>query len=259
MKIVLKVEKVYKKFDGVKALDNFSLTLKRNEILGLIGPNGAGKSTLFNIITGFVKCDSGLAYFHKESILDKSPIEIARLGISRIFQRLRLVYQMSVLENVMLSFRNQPGENVLSIFFRKDKVFNKEKELRKKAIGLLEFAGLTENSYELAINLSYGQQKLLSLICCIASAGELFLLDEPVAGINPGMITKILSIISELSNNGKSIILIDHNIDAVTKVCNRVIFMDQGKKICEGSPKYVKNNKKVLEAYLKFNKNNVTN
>jgi len=250
MNHILKIIDICKNFNGIKALDHFSCEINKSKIVGLIGPNGAGKTTLFNIITGFLKCDNGIILFQDKNILDSSPDEISLYGITRTFQNLRIIKQLTVLENVMLSFKYQIGESFFNAIFKKRIVDKHEKLNRDKAMSFIEYADLIDKTYEMAGDLSYGQQKLLNLICCLASDAELLLLDEPVAGINPKMIEKILSIILELPGKGKSVVLIEHNMDAIMQICHHVIFLDEGKKICEGTPEQVRNDPNVIDAYL---------
>lgn len=250
MNEILKITEISKNFKGLKALDGFSCQIDKGEIVGLIGPNGAGKSTLFNIINGLLHPDGGNIIFTGIEIIGKEPDKIALLGIARTFQGLRLISQLTVLENVMLPFKNQQGERLSQMFFSWKKCKKKEKENKEKGMELLRFAGIDDMAYEVAGALSYGQQKLLNLMCCLAADADLLLLDEPVAGINPEMIDKILSIIRGLPKKGKTVVIIEHNIDAIMQICRRVIFMDQGIKISEGTPWEVRNDPKVIEAYI---------
>lgn len=247
---LLEIHGLNKNFDGVKALANFSCDLRRGEMLGLIGPNGAGKTTLFNVISGFILPNGGNIIFKGRKIVGVPPHRIANLGISRTFQNLRIIREISVLDNVLLSFREQPGERLTNIFFHWGKSRNQEAANRLEAMKFLEEVGLDEKAGDSAEGLSYGQQKLLSLVCCLAAKSDLILLDEPVAGIAPEMVKKILEVIRELPSKGKTVILIEHNLEAVMETCDRVIFMDAGAKISEGTPEVVRNDPRVIEAYL---------
>ena len=246
----LKVDGLAKSFDGVKALAGFSCSLREGEILGLIGPNGAGKTTLFNVVTGFLAPERGNVVLRGIKLVGMPPHRVANAGIARTFQDLRLIRQLSVLDNVLLSYRDQPGERLGNIFFRGKSSRDQEAANRKEAVSLLEECGLAGKANDPAEDISYGQQKLLSLVCCLAAKADLLLLDEPVAGIAPEMIEKMLGIIRDLPNKGKSVMLIEHDLDAVMQVCDRVVFMDAGAKVSEGTPEEVRNDPKVIEAYI---------
>ncbi|MCZ6688090.1 MAG: ABC transporter ATP-binding protein [Planctomycetota bacterium] len=246
----LEVKKLVKGFNGITALAGFSCSLHQGEILGLIGPNGAGKTTLFNVVSGFIPPDQGVVVFKGLQVTGMPPHRIANLGMGRTFQNLRLIRQLSVLDNVLLSFREQPGERLSNVFIRWARSRAQEATNRKEALSLLEEAGLADKTADPAEDLSYGQQKLLSLVCCLAAGSHMVLLDEPVAGIAPEMIDRILGIIRDLPGRGMSVILIEHNLDAVMQVCDRVIFMDAGAKVSEGTPDEVRNDPRVIEAYI---------
>jgi len=246
----LRVDRLDKRFDGVTALAGLSCTVRESEVVGLIGPNGAGKTTLFNVLTGFIRPDRGHAAFHGLELVGRPPYRIASAGIARTFQDLRLIRRIGVLDNVLLAFRNQPGENLANAFFRWRLSARAETSNRRAALSLLEQCGLLARAGEPADDLSYGQQKLLTLVCCLAAGADLLLLDEPVAGIAPEMIEQVLSVIRALPEQGRSVMLIEHNIDAVAQVCDRVIFMDAGTVVTEGTPDEVRNDPRVIEAYL---------
>jgi ABC-type branched-subunit amino acid transport system ATPase component len=250
MSSVLRIINVNKNFDGTVALDGFSLDIPRKSITGIIGPNGAGKTTLFNVVTGFLTLDSGRIIFFDKQLNGLPPYLINRLGIIRTFQQLRLISRMSVLDNILLSFKDQTGEHLKNIFFFKERINKQERKNNARAYELLELMGIDEKANDLVDDLSYGQQKMVSLACCLASGSDVLLLDEPVAGINPEIIQETLAVIRKLPEEGKTILLIEHNIDAVMQVCDRVVFMDEGKKIVEGAPESVRNDPFVIEAYL---------
>ena len=246
----LNIKSITKSFDGLKAVDDFSCEIEKGELVGLIGPNGAGKTTLFNILTGFHKSENGSIVFSGKEILNKKPGKISLKGISRTFQDLRLITQMTLLENVMLWANGNPGESIFNIFFKGKSINRFENGNRENAYSLLEFAGLKEKADDKAGDLSYGQQKLLSFACCLASEPELILLDEPVSGIQPQMIEKIIDMINELKKKGKTIFFIEHDMEFLFKVAERVIVMDHGKKIADDKPTVIRENKEILESYL---------
>jgi len=250
MKPVLYVDKLNKRFDGTVALDNFSLKVQAASITGIIGPNGAGKTTLFNVITGFLPPDSGSMQYNGQHLVGLPPYKIARHGIIRTFQQLRLITRLTVLDNILLAFQNQAGERLWNIFTFSRQIKLQENNNRKKAQELLDLLGIRDKENALVEDLSYGQQKMVSLLCCLAAGARLVLLDEPVAGVNPEIINIILEMIRKLPAQGVTVILIEHNMDAVMRVCDRLVFMDQGKKIVEGDPEMVRNDPAVIEAYL---------
>lgn len=246
----LEIQGLQKSFEGIRALADFSCSLRQGEVLGLIGPNGAGKTTLYNVMSGFIRPEEGRILFQGKDLVGMPPHKVARLGVSRTFQNLRLIHQLSVLDNVLLCFRDQGGESLGNVLFRGKKCKEQEAANREEAMSLLDAAGLSEKAKDSAEDLSYGQQKLLSLVCCLAAKADLLLLDEPVAGIAPEMIEKVLGIIQDLPKTGTSVMLIEHDLDAVMQVCDRVVFMDAGAKVSEGTPEEVRNDPRVIEAYI---------
>jgi ABC-type branched-subunit amino acid transport system ATPase component len=247
---MLRVRNICKSFDGTVALDGFSAHVREREVVGLVGPNGAGKTTLFNVVTGFLRPDAGDVAYKGEALVGTPPYRLARRGLARTFQELRLIYRMTALENVLLAFPAQLGESATVAFVRWFEVSRRQRRNREEALALLSYVGLAEKAGELADELSYGQQKLLSLACCLAVGGELLLLDEPVAGVAPGMVDKILALITDLRARGKTVVFIEHNFAAVTEVCDRVIFMDEGRLVAEGTPAQIRDNPNVIESYL---------
>lgn len=238
-----------KSFGGVHALVDLCLELPVKGITALIGPNGAGKTTLLNILTGLLRPNSGNCYLGKQEITQSPPHQIARMGVARTFQDLRLIMQISVLDNVLVACPNQRGERLLPAMLRLG-VGKEEAQNREKAMDLLRFIGLETQKNELAGGLSYGQQKLLTLACCLATQANILLLDEPVTGVAPQMVVKILELLRSLSYQGKAIVFIEHDIDAVRQIADQVIVMDDGKIVAQGPSAEVLEKPEIMEAYL---------
>lgn len=248
--MVLSIKNLNKNFEGVAALNDFSLASEAGEVIGLIGPNGAGKTTLFNVISGYLVPTSGNIKYNGLELFGLEPHKIADLGVARTFQNLRLIGRLTVLENILLAFKKQIGESTWGSFFQTRKVKIQELAHKKKAMSLLQYLSISDKADDFAKDLSYGQQKLLSIACCLTADAKLILLDEPVAGINPKIIDKILAVISDQKANGKTIILIEHNLKVIKTVSDRIVVMDEGKKIAEGSYNEIKQDTKVIKAYL---------
>lgn len=246
---MLQVKGLKKHFGGVKAVDGCSFELEEKKITALIGPNGSGKTTVFNLVSGVLKADAGRIIFDGTEITGKSPDFIANLhgfGISRMFQQSRLFGNLAVRENLLLGFDNNDTKFWKNLA-GKNKV-SKEKELAiKKMLGAVGLPGF-EN--RLARDLSYGQKRLAELARTVLNPHKLLMLDEPVAGVNPKLRKEIASILLGLKKKGETILLIEHDMDFTLGTADKVIVMDEGKVIAQGTPKEIKNNKRVLEAYL---------
>jgi ABC-type branched-subunit amino acid transport system ATPase component len=217
--------------------------------VAIIGPNGAGKTTLINVLTGFLRADSGKSFLGERELTRLAPHKIARLGVGRTFQDLRLISQVSVLENVLVARPNQKGERLLPALFRNG-VATEEARNREEAMRWLKFVGLADAANELAGELSYGQQKLLTLACCLATDARILLLDEPVAGVHPDMVEKILGLLRQLREQEKQIVFIEHDIASVRRVADSVVVMDEGKIIAKGKPGEVLERPEIIEAYV---------
>jgi ABC-type branched-subunit amino acid transport system ATPase component len=245
----LRCEGLQKTFDGTRALAGVNLEFLTKGITAIIGPNGAGKTTLINAITGFIRPDAGRCFLGRREITRMAPHRISRLGLSRTFQDLRLIQQISVLDNVMLARPNQRGERLFYALAwfgaRTDQAQSHEEAMR-----LLKFVGLEQKAKELAGELSYGEQKLLTLASCLATQAGILLLDEPVAGMHPEMVSGILGLLRQLRDDGKVVIFIEHDISAVRQIADVVIVMDEGKVIAQGPPGEVLGRAEIMEAYL---------
>jgi len=248
---MLEIERVEKSFGGLKAVNDCTLKVREGSITGLIGPNGAGKTTLFNIITGHFKPDRGKIYFQGEAIGGLAPHQIFQKKIYRTFQITREFAQMTVLENLMIMPERQIGERIWNTWVRPSMVRHQEKELRDRAIEVLEFVELIALKEEYAGSLSGGQKKLLEIARSMMADPTLVLLDEPGAGVNPTLMRKLIDNIKTLRDQkGITFFLIEHDMDLVMNLCDPVIVMSEGTKLAEGTAEEIKKDERVLEAYL---------
>lgn len=254
--MMLEIKDLRKNFGGVKAVDGCSLNVKKGTITGLIGPNGAGKTTLFNLITGFYKPNGGEIRFKGEQIEGLPPHKIFHKKICRTFQVTRELKQMTVLENLMVIPKKQVGEKFWNPWLQPGSVRRQEKEIMEKALNVLEFVDLIKLKDEYAGYLSSGQKKLLELARTMMADPELILLDEPGAGVNLTLMSKLVEYIKRLcQEKGVTFFLIEHDMDLVMNLCNPVIVMSNGKKLVEGTPDKIKKDERVLDAYLGGSKN----
>jgi len=238
-----------KSFDGTVALSDATLELVGSQIAAIIGPNGAGKTTLLNVLTGVVRPDSGRCLVNGSVTAGLALHSITKLGAARTFQDVRLIRKASALDNVMLGMPGQRGEALLGALVRVG-VADEEAKNRQRSLGLLEFVGLEQSARSPAGELSYGEQKLLSLACCLATDPQVLLLDEPVAGVHPGMVPHILSRLRSLKAEGRLVVFIEHDIAAVREVADLVVVMDGGRVIASGTPSDVLSRPEILEAYV---------
>ncbi len=240
---ILETKKLEKHFDGVRAVDGLSIGIEKGKITGIVGPNGSGKTTLVNLLSGTLAIDAGAVIINGAQKFEKiNPWQISFYGITRTFQDVRLFEQMTVLDNILVVLTER---NVFSSLFEKHKEYH-----LKKAEEVLRKNELWEKKNQLAINLSYGQRKLLEIARAMAMKAELYLLDEPFAGLFPEMAKTISGIIKELKQKGKTIILIEHNMELIKELCDYVFVMDEGKLLAEGEPEKTFAKKEVIEAYL---------
>ncbi|KAA0259220.1 ABC transporter ATP-binding protein [Deferribacter autotrophicus] len=249
--VILELKNVCMYFGGLKAVDDVSFEIKENEIMSLIGPNGAGKTTIFNVVTGVYTPTSGEILFRGKLLNKYKPHEITKLGIARTFQNIRLFKQLTVLENVILAMHCRRKLNVFHSVLRLPYFYRELKKTVMKAEEFLDYMGLLGKKDEKAENLPYGEQRKLEITRALATGAELLLLDEPAAGMNPQETTDLMRLIEKIREDlNKTIFLIEHDMKMVMGISDRIVVLDYGKKIAEGLPEQIRNNKKVIEAYL---------
>ncbi len=248
--MILQVENLTKHFGGLLALNKVNLHVDNSEILGLIGPNGAGKSTLFNVISGYFPPTSGKVIFDGRDITGLKAHQIANLGISRTFQASATFKKISVLGNVFTGYHMSYKTSIWKRILRSPSALKEEEELKQKAMEILEFVGLSAQRDKLAGELSSGYLRLLAIGIALAANPKLMLLDEPVTTLSPDKVEMVMELITRVRQLGTTVVIIEHNMKAIMDYCDRIVVLGYGKKLAEGLPHEIAENKEVIESYL---------
>lgn len=248
---LLEVKHLTKHFGGLTAVGDVTLELNEGELVGLIGPNGAGKTTLFNLLTGVYEPSEGTITLDGHLLNGKQPYKIASLGLGRTFQNIRLFKDLTVLDNVLIAFSNHHKKHIFASFLRLPAFYKNEEALKSKAIDLLKIFDLDRDADTLAKNLAYGQQRRLEIVRALATEPKILFLDEPAAGMNPQETAELTDLIRRIKEEFKiTIMLIEHDMNLVMDVTERIYVLEYGRLIAHGTPSEIKTNKRVIEAYL---------
>jgi branched-chain amino acid transport system ATP-binding protein len=247
---LLKIESITKIFGGLTALEDVSFSIAAGEIIGIIGPNGAGKTTLFNIVSGIYDPTSGKVYYGGKDITGFPPEKLARLGMVRTFQGIELFGQMTVLENVMVGLHTNSQCGIIASALKLPAHLREERDIRERANSWLEFAGIAELAHVKAANLPFGKGRLLEIARAMAVEPKIILLDEPAAGLNSKETSDLAMLIKRIKDSGITVALVEHDMDLIMGICSRIVVLNLGHKLAEGTARQIQEDENVITAYL---------